>query len=80
MTTLLRRKSSVDPLCNGICLTASEVGLSGYPGQIAYPHPECELHSDVGEKCSVVERVKSLLSRLWFRVASLWRTSEEPWG
>lgn len=32
--------------CNGLCLTAGDIGILGYPGQIAYPHPDCEAHSD----------------------------------
>lgn len=32
----------VDKRCNGICVTAHDVGLPYYG--IVYPHPECELH------------------------------------
>ena len=32
--------------CNGLCLTAADIGILGYPGQIAYLHPDCEAHSD----------------------------------
>lgn len=30
------------PECNGICLTAADIGL--YSNDIAYPHPDCEVH------------------------------------
>lgn len=32
------------PACNGICLTASDIGLFG--SEIAYAHPFCEVHGD----------------------------------
>jgi hypothetical protein len=32
--------------CNGICFSAAEMGVPGYPGLIAYAHPECDLHGD----------------------------------
>lgn len=31
-------------LCNGICLTASDIGLPG--NDVAYPHPTCPEHGD----------------------------------
>ncbi len=31
-----------EPECNGICLTAADIGL--YSNDIAYPHPDCEVH------------------------------------
>lgn len=30
--------------CNGLCLTAAEIGLPEFGSQIAYAHPECDLH------------------------------------
>jgi hypothetical protein len=33
----------MDAICNGICLSGWDVGVP-YDG-VAYPHPECELHS-----------------------------------
>lgn len=30
------------PECNGICLTAGDIGLPY--NSVAYPHPDCELH------------------------------------
>lgn len=30
--------------CNGMCITAAEVGVPEFPG-IAYPHPDCPEHS-----------------------------------
>lgn len=30
------------PACNGICLTAGDIGLGG--NEIAYPHPTCPAH------------------------------------
>lgn len=34
--------------CNGICLTASDIGLPEYhqPGDVAYAHPDCPEHGD----------------------------------
>lgn len=32
--------------CNGICITASDIGLPEYGSQVAYGHPDCELHGD----------------------------------
>lgn len=32
--------------CNGLCLTAADIGIPGYPGKIAYPHPDCEAHGN----------------------------------
>lgn len=29
-------------ICNGICLTASDIGLPG--NDVAYPHPTCPVH------------------------------------
>ena len=34
-----------DDQCNGICLTAADIGLPGYGG-IAYAHPDCPEHGD----------------------------------
>ncbi len=33
---------TVEPECNGICLTASDLGVPG--DGVAYAHPDCELH------------------------------------
>jgi len=38
------------PECNGMCLTASDIGLFG--SDVAYAHPFCEVH---GEGCSGFE-------------------------
>jgi hypothetical protein len=34
--------------CNGICLTAADIGLPEYsrPGEVAYAHPDCPAHGD----------------------------------
>ncbi len=32
--------------CNGICLTASDIGVGEYGDMIAYAHPDCEEHGD----------------------------------
>lgn len=32
-----------EPECNGQCLTGYDIGVPG--GGIAYPHPQCPLHS-----------------------------------
>lgn len=34
-----------DELCNGICMSAAEIGLPG-GSQVAYAHPNCEAHGD----------------------------------
>lgn len=42
-------KTNKDELeCNGICLTAADIGLPEYSrdGEVAYAHPECEKHGD----------------------------------
>jgi hypothetical protein len=30
--------------CNGICITAGDIGFPEYGDAIAYPHPDCDLH------------------------------------
>lgn len=37
-----------DDECNGICLTAADIGLPEYsrPGEVAYAHPDCPEHGD----------------------------------
>jgi hypothetical protein len=37
-----------DDECNGICLTASDIGLPEYhrSGEVAYAHPDCLAHGD----------------------------------
>jgi hypothetical protein len=34
--------------CNGICLSAADIGLPEYsrPGEVAYAHPDCPEHGD----------------------------------
>lgn len=34
--------------CNGICLTAGDIGLGDWAGwtTMAYPHPDCPLHGN----------------------------------
>lgn len=32
--------------CNGICLSASDIGVGEYGDMIAYAHPDCPLHGD----------------------------------
>ena len=34
--------------CNGICLTASDIGLPEFhrSGEVAYAHPDCPVHGD----------------------------------
>lgn len=36
--------------CDGICMTAADVGVSVSGNPIAYPHPGCPLHAP-GERC-----------------------------
>lgn len=33
-----------EPSCNGICITAGELGLPY--GGVAYAHPDCDLHGE----------------------------------
>jgi len=37
-----------DDECNGICLTASDIGLPEFhrSGEVAYAHPDCPVHGD----------------------------------
>ena len=45
---------TLTPECNGICIDASEL-IEGFSG-IAYPHPDCELHSpDTALCCTAPE-------------------------
>ena len=39
---------SDEPECNGICLTAADIGLPEFSrtGEVAYAHPDCPLHGD----------------------------------
>lgn len=32
--------------CNGICLSASDIGVGEYGDMIAYAHPDCPEHGD----------------------------------
>lgn len=42
--------SQSKPICNGICVTAWDVGvMECTPDTIAYPHPECELHNPTSD-------------------------------
>ena len=38
------------PECNGICLSASDIGVGEYGSMIAYAHPDCPLHGDPQEE------------------------------
>lgn len=38
--------TTMEPECNGICLTAADIGLGEYGDMIAYPHPDCPEHGD----------------------------------
>jgi len=40
-----------DPLCDGLCVMASEIIEGMSPNDVAYPHPGCPLHAP-GEACS----------------------------
>lgn len=36
-----------DTECNGVCLTAADIGVPEYGGDmIAYAHPDCPAHGD----------------------------------
>lgn len=35
-----------DKECNGICLTAADIGLGEYGSMVAYAHPDCPEHGD----------------------------------
>lgn len=32
--------------CGWPCLSASEVGIDGYPGVVAVAHPDCPVHGE----------------------------------
>ena len=32
--------------CNGICVTAGDIGLPEYGSMVAYAHPDCPEHGD----------------------------------
>ena len=34
--------SNEAPSCNGLCMTGNDIGVPS--NEIAYPHPECEVH------------------------------------
>lgn len=38
--------STVEAECNGICLSASDIGVGEYGDMIAYAHPDCPEHGD----------------------------------
>ncbi|QDN64396.1 hypothetical protein [Streptomyces sp. S1D4-14] len=38
--------SRVTAECNGICLSASDIGVGEYGDMIAYAHPDCPEHGD----------------------------------
>lgn len=35
-----------DKECNGICMTASDIGVGEYGDIVAYAHPDCPAHGD----------------------------------
>lgn len=35
--------------CNGLCMTAYDIGLEEYGSQIAYAHPDCPIHGEKEE-------------------------------
>lgn len=39
-----------DKDCNGICLTASDIGLGEYGDVVAYAHPDCPEHGDPAQE------------------------------
>lgn len=46
LTENKRREASItEEVCNGICVTSYDIGVPEAGYQIAYPHPECFLHS-----------------------------------
>src|SRR5690554_1957355 len=44
----LRTRSRLMTTCNGICLTGADIGVPAT--EVAYAHPECELHSNAVTK------------------------------
>lgn len=40
--------TDIEEECNGICLTAADIGLPEYSrdGEVAYAHPDCPVHGD----------------------------------
>jgi hypothetical protein len=49
---------SDEPWCDGLCLTAADIGLPG--DAVAYPHPSCPLHSpDMVCQCGSPDRCLS---------------------
>lgn len=45
-----RTSGAAQPECDGLCVTADDIGVDGHPGVVAYPHPSCPLHAP-GEVC-----------------------------
>lgn len=43
---ILEKLRETEPLCNGICITAGDIGFPEYGDAIAYPHPDCDLHGE----------------------------------
>lgn len=41
----MRDAWGVKLMCNGICVTAADIGVGG-TDQVAYPHPDCPEHGD----------------------------------
>lgn len=39
-----------DDDCNGICLTAADIGLGEYGNVVAYAHPDCPEHGSPVEE------------------------------
>lgn len=35
-----------EPGCNGVCLTAGDIGVPEYGNVVAYAHPDCPEHGD----------------------------------
>lgn len=33
------------PECDGLCVTAADIGVPTTPGAVAYPHPGCPVHA-----------------------------------
>jgi len=46
--------------CDGLCVTAYDVGVLGYPDAVAYPHPGCPVHApDRVCECGMADRCLS---------------------
>lgn len=49
--------------CNGLCVTVAELEIFGYPGKVAYPHPECPEHGDPNG-FDVCKSIRGVLERM----------------